>query len=304
MPSLFRPIAFLFCLALIGCEASSVDTIPAGLGETADRAELLSGPGPGPVVLAKHIAASWEVPLSGLLNLEHPAALAAGIEDRSEPIEIYVYLLRHPTAGNYIIDSGVSQRFELVGGNPDVSAVVGMAMNLDLLDVKLSTAALAEEAGPIEGVFLSHIHLDHIMGLTDLPADTAVYIGPGDARAVSPLNALSSGTTDRLLEKQGELREWSYEGSKVLDVFGDGSVFAIHSPGHTPGSTAYLVRATDGPHLILGDATHTRWGWENAVEPGTFSADIPQSAQSLAWLKQLALDIPGIQVHPGHQSLE
>ena len=61
--------------------------------------------------------------------------------------------------------------------------------------------------------------------------------------------------------------------------------------------------STEGPQLLLGDATHTRWGWENGVEPGTFSADIPQSAESLAWLVRLAEDIPNITVHPGHQSL-
>lgn len=99
------------------------------------------------------------------------------------------------------------------------------------------------------------------------------------------------------------MQEWQYGDHKVIDVFGDRSVFAIHSPGHTPGSTAYLVQSTTGVQLILGDATHTRWGWENGVEPGSFSADMPQSADSLAWLVQLARDMPGISVHPGHQSL-
>ncbi len=299
----FRYLLIVVGIALVGCEASTVATVPAQLGTATDREAMLSANSIGPVVLEKRVAATWEVPLSGLLNLDHPKAVAAGIEDRSEPIEVYVYVLQHPSAGNYIVDSGISERFNIEGGNPDVSSIVSAAMNTNLLEVQLTTADLAAEVGGVNGVFLSHIHIDHIMGLTDLSPDTPVYIGPGDASFTSALNAFSQGTTDRLLAVQGELREWQYGGSKALDVFGDGSVFAIHSPGHTPGSTAYLVMSTEGPQLLLGDATHTRWGWENGVEPGTFSADIPQSAESLAWLVDLAAEIPAITVHPGHQSL-
>ncbi len=298
-----RYLLIVVGITLVGCEASTVATVPAQLGTETDRPAILAASSNGPVVFEKRVAATWEVPLSGLLNLEHPKALAEGIEDRSEPIEVYVYVLRHPSAGTFIVDSGISERFNIEGGNPDLSSVVAMAMNTDLLEVELSTADLAEALGGIDGVFLSHIHIDHIMGLTDLPPDTPVYIGPGDASFTAALNAFSQGTTDRLLAVQGELREWQYGGSKALDVLGDGSVFAIHSPGHTPGSTAYLVMSTEGPQLLLGDATHTRWGWENGVEPGTFSADIPQSADSLAWLVELAGDLTGVTVHPGHQSL-
>jgi hypothetical protein len=61
------------------------------------------------------------------------------------------------------------------------------------------------------------------------------------------------------------------------------------------------VRTPDGPLLYTGDASHTRWGWENGVEPGTFSLDGPLSAQSLAALRQLAQDVPEIEVRVGHQ---
>jgi len=178
-----------------------------------------------------------------------------------------------------------------------------MAMNTKALVLRQSTRQLSNSLGGVNGVFLTHIHIDHIMGLTDLSAATPVFIGPGDARLSGALNVFTQGTTDRLLKVQGQLREWQYGQAQVLDVFGDGSFFAIHSPGHTPGLTAYLAMTTQGPQLMIGDATHTRWGWENGVEPGTYSADIPQSAVSLALLADLARRAPEIQVHPGHQSL-
>jgi glyoxylase-like metal-dependent hydrolase (beta-lactamase superfamily II) len=87
----------------------------------------------------------------------------------------------------------------------------------------------------------------------------------------------------------------------VVDVFGDGTVWALWVPGHTLGSTAYLVRTPKGPVLLTGDACHTRWGWEHDVEPGTFSSDLPRSAESLARLRRLAAEHPAIDVRLGHQ---
>ena len=87
----------------------------------------------------------------------------------------------------------------------------------------------------------------------------------------------------------------------VLDIFNDRSVWALRVPGHTPGCTAYLVRTPDGPVLLVGDACHTAWGWENGVEPGSFSHDKPASAKSLAMLQALVERHPEIDVRLGHQ---
>lgn len=53
--------------------------------------------------------------------------------------------------------------------------------------------------------------------------------------------------------------------------------------------------------LLTGDACHTKWGWDNGVEPGSFSADRPRSVQSLAALQQLAARHPTMAVRLGHQ---
>jgi len=87
----------------------------------------------------------------------------------------------------------------------------------------------------------------------------------------------------------------------VNDVFGDGSFFAILTPGHTAGHTSYLARTTTGPVLLTGDTSHTRWGWENGVEPGTFLAEREPSRNSLRALKALSQRHPNMTVKLGHQ---
>jgi N-acyl homoserine lactone hydrolase len=72
-------------------------------------------------------------------------------------------------------------------------------------------------------------------------------------------------------------------------------------PGHTQGSTAYLVRSTHGPVLLTGDTSHTRWGWEHGVEPGTATVDGARNRASLLQLKALVARHPRIEVRLGHQ---
>ncbi len=291
-------------LCLAGCSATQVETTTAIRGTPVTEAAMLHALNqPGRIAFTKHLAGTWQVPLSGLLNLQHPTARAAGLEEQDEPIEIYVYSLQHPTEGTFIVDSGLAETMRDPANNSHLSAIVKRAMNTDALATEKTTSQLAVELGGIDGVFLTHLHLDHIMGLLDLPAAVPVYIGPGDAQLSSVMNLFTQGTTDRLLGNVEQLREWPFKTSQLLDVFNDGSVFAIRAPGHTPGTTAYLANTTEGWQLMIGDVTHTRWGWEHGVEPGTYSHDPKASAASLAYIQRLALKVPDVQVHPGHQSL-
>ena len=123
------------------------------------------------------------------------------------------------------------------------------------------------------------------------------------------MNLFTRGTIDRMLEGFGELQEWQFEARSggafagVVDVLGDGSIWAIHVPGHTPGSTAFLVNSTSGPKLLVGDTSHTRWGWENGVEPGTFTADHEANRDGLRKLRDFAKRQGAVEVFLGHQDL-
>ena len=145
--------------------------------------------------------------------------------------------------------------------------------------------------------------------MRDVPNDARVYTGPGESSETGMLNAFVRRPTDTALAGKGALQEWGFRSDAsgafegVVDVFGDRTVWAIHVPGHTAGSTAYLARTPAGPVLMTGDACHTAWGWEHGVEPGTFSVDQRRSADSLARLKAFVGRHPRVDVRPGHQML-
>lgn len=294
-----------------GCTATSQPTERSDLGRpvSVDALEAALDE-PGPIAFERIAAADWVVDRSGLINLDHPEARRQGIESGPEPIEIFLYVLTHPTKGIWLVDSGVAEVFRREGRAPQVSALVDAVMGTDALDVHVSTADWLEAQPRLPaGVLLTHIHMDHVMGLPDVPESVPVFVGRDETRGRAFLNLFTRGTLDRLIARDEALHALDFEppsegeARSILDVFGDGSLFAIHSPGHTPGSTAFLARTSEGPKLLVGDTCHTAWGWANGVEPGSFTADHAENATSLAWLRDLAARHPGIEVHLGHQRL-
>jgi len=312
-----RKTAVIACICLTvsgalltqGCVVSGHPSAPATWGVSSGSSAFEAAiEEPGPIEVESVESATWKVPLEGMVNLDHPAAKAAGLRDSEQPIVIYFHALRHPTRGLYIIDTGVEHALK---SDPDHAVVRGLFAKLAKVDtvqvnVDLGTW-LSKQPEALSGVFLTHLHLDHILGMRDVPPGTAVFSGPGETRAHAALNLFTRPITDRAFEGQNTIGEWQFHPDPqgrfrgVLDVFGDGSLWALHVPGHTAGSTAYLARTPKGPVLFVGDACHTSWGWEHRVEPGSFSSDVAESAASLAELEALVKRHPSIDVRLGHQ---
>lgn len=254
---------------------------------------------PGPVNVETVLSARWESMRSGLINLAHTRAV--GLSDGPEPIAIYFHAVEHRGRGLYLIDTGVEHRLA-ASDNPLRTSAVGVAFNFPALRVESDLAAWRHDR-PIAGVFLTHLHLDHVLGVADLPRDVPLFTGEGETTLESEDHNYSQPVVDGFLAGRGPIQEWKFDGENVIDVFGDGSFFCIKAPGHTPGSVAFVARTPKGAVLFTGDVSHTAWGWRNDVEPGTYSHDRPMSAKSLAFLRALAARHPAMSVKLGHQSL-
>src|SRR4051794_1949520 len=109
--------------SVIGARPTSHACEPATLGvprSTSAREALVDEP--GPVTVEPVIGGDWAVPRSGLLNLQHPAAVAAGLRDGDEPIVVVLHALRHPSRGLFLVDTGIERALR---DDPDHAAARG-----------------------------------------------------------------------------------------------------------------------------------------------------------------------------------
>ena len=296
-------------LLLPGCSTTNHAVGAPAIGKPSSSAaleKLLMQP--GPVELASVSSADWSGPLAGLVNLRNPAAVEAGLNNREEPIQVYAHVLKHPQRGNFLVDTGIAQKLHDNPREAGMSWLMVKVARLDRLTLKKSTAAIVRDLpGKLSGIFFTHLHFDHITGMPDIANDVPLYIGRTEASDKYWLNVFVQGSADRLLANKPQLQEWDFQPDPqarlegLMDVFEDGSVFAISVPGHTAGSTAYLVRTPQGPVLLTGDTSHTRWGWDNSVEPGAFTHNQERNRKSLLQLKDLVKRYPNITVRVGHQ---
>ena len=137
-------------------------------------------------------------------------------------------------------------------------------------------------------VAISHTHGDHIgnMGLflnSTVLMQRAEYSwinsGDGPNDNVNQLMALARkllGTPKNLQLIDGD-----------TDVFGDGSVTLISTPGHTPGSQSLLVHLKNSGFIILsGDVVHSQENFEKNIVP-SLNTNKAESVASMEKIRQI-----------------
>jgi len=161
------------------------------------------------------------------------------------------FLIRHPK-GDLLWDAGLGDHYNYPKEGSDAAPGVHVTVPVTLL-AQLQSLKLTPK--DISYVAFSHLHWDHTGNANDFP--DSVWI----------LNKAELAAALVMPPPGGVLPEtWSaYKGAKTeaidgdYDVFGDGAVMILRTPGHTPGHQVLKLKLQKSGTVILsGDLYHLR----------------------------------------------
>ena len=181
------------------------------------------------------------------------------------------YLIKH-AQGWFLWDTGISD------------AVAAMPNGLAPSDPKAvfwrrpkTLAAQLDQLGvtpaDIKAMAVSHTHPDHIGNVEMFPT-TMLYVQKAEYEWPAANNEPRFKPGHPVTKLEGD-----------RDVFGDGSVTILSTPGHTPGHQSLLVKlAHTGAVVLSGDAVHFKSNWDNRGVPAlNFSKE-----QTLASMQKIS----------------
>jgi N-acyl homoserine lactone hydrolase len=201
-------------------------------------------------------------------------------------LSVTCYLIKH-AQGWVLWDTGLPD--SLVGMPDGMKSNAGVWTSKKTLASQL--AALDLKPSDIRYLALSHSHPDHVGNVNLFPQATLV-VQKAEYEWAQPFGGPRFKPEQPVIKAEGD-----------RDLFGDGSVVLISTPGHSPGHQCLLVRLPKtGALLLSGDAVHTRANWDShRVPERNFNM-----AQSLASLDRMAavLKENNAQLWIGHESGE
>jgi glyoxylase-like metal-dependent hydrolase (beta-lactamase superfamily II) len=191
-------------------------------------------------------------------------------------VPVPAFLIEHPK-GLVLFDLGMhpslTDSTDRIG---PLAAMLGVEMAPEA-HLSAQLARVGHDPADVTLAVASHLHFDHVGGLTELPAATLVVQDDEWKAASDP--GVRPGAYVRDDFDLGHARKLV---DGIFDLFGDGALVIHPTPGHTAGHQSLLV---EGRTLLLGDACFCRLALDADALPPV-SHDAERHRQTFAWLRQ------------------
>lgn len=214
---------------------------------------------------------------------------AKGCQDKETEFSITSLIVTHPVRGVILVNAGLDSSFK----NERKEKCFSLWNKTDRID-----GILHQEEGvqnKLRGrepstVVLTDTKMSSIAGLLDLHNPIVVICGR--ERITPRIYPFTINDYEKAIasEQQLDFEKGIYiiPSTKVLDIFGDGSVWAVETPGVTKGSVSYLVHGIDEWIFFIG-ASSTDVGFTNGVGPGRGAADFDEALESIEKIREITL---------------
>jgi N-acyl homoserine lactone hydrolase len=191
-------------------------------------------------------------------------------------LPVPAFLVEHPGAGPLLIDTGLHPSCATsVAGNMGTAGklLYEIRMHHDQA-LRFQLSARGVQPTEIRVVVMTHLHIDHASAVSEFPQATFV-VDKREWDAAAAGGALR-GYHPRQFDHAFDWRTLDYGADPVesfagfaqtLDLFGDGSVRVVSTPGHTLGHQSVILRTSHHEVLVTGDAAYTMRGLRGESRP-------------------------------------
>lgn len=210
------------------------------------------------------------------------------------------FLIKHPK-GNVVIDGGnaLEVAIDKRGYWGDVVNAYDPIMETQNTCVE-QCRSVGVEPEDVRFVIQSHLHLDHSGAIGRFPNAQHIVQRAEYEYAFNPDWFSESAYIRADFDRPG--LDWKFLGGEYtdnFDLFGDGVIRMIFTPGHSPGHQSFLINLPNtGPMLLAIDAAYTLDHWNNQALPGLVCSSV-DAVHSVAKLHKIAEDT-GAMVVTGH----
>lgn len=173
-------------------------------------------------------------------------------KDVAMDMAVPCYVIKHPEKGILVWDAGLSD--SLVSEEGGLEVYQG-AFNLVVKNTMLSQLQeIGIEMDEVTYFAPSHLHFDH-SGNANYFSSSTLLMQQVEYDIAFSTEATKHSFDDKHYSKLQQAKHIGLQGD--YDVFGDGSVVILSTPGHSPGhQSLYLKLQQTGPVILTGDLYH------------------------------------------------
>ena len=226
-----------------------------------------------------------------------------------DDVPVVAFLVEHPGAGAILVDTGFHPSVAV-----DSKGAMGRLGGIVFKDIRMESDQnvpdqLRErglEPSDVGTVVMTHLHMDHAGAISEFPQATFV-LSDTEWESAAGGNELG-GYAKRQFDHAFDYRLLDFESAesdsfasfgRSFDLFGDGSVRLVFTPGHTAGHLSVVLRLHDREALLCSDAAYTASTIEDTRLPYLME-DEHRFRRSLREIQLYAEQTPDALVVPGH----
>jgi N-acyl homoserine lactone hydrolase len=224
-------------------------------------------------------------------------------------VPVPAFLVEHPGVGPMLIDTGFHASVA-VDPKQNLGPVIGRLYRIEMEPDQAIAAqlrGLGIEPRDIKVVVMTHLHMDHASAISDF-TEASYVLGQGEWGAFHARRPTFRGYVRKHTAHAVDYREVVYDSAAIdsystfgrsFDLFGDGSVRLVYTPGHSAGHQSVILRLQEREALLTGDAIYFMETLEDEI-PGLFVADEHNWRRSLREIQLYRRENPAALVIPCH----